>query len=126
MMSLKNDLPKNLYNTFEVNNLLPIIGAITNEYNLISIDLYDIESFDKKKYIGRIDYTNKDSILTFPNEANSLLMCFDINQKITLGEIAKELDKLYKIFNINEVVYGTNLDDTLEDGLIRITCLMFE
>ena len=116
----------NLYNTFEVNNLLPIIEAITNEYNLISIDLYDIESFDKKKYVGRIDYTNKESIPPFPKNVKSLLICFNININITLGEIANELDKINKKFNTNESVYGTNLDNKLADGLIKITCLMFE
>lgn len=125
-MSLKEELSQKLYNTFEKNNLLPLVEAITNENNFISVDVYDIEVFENYRYMERLNFNNKDEIPYMKGKADKLLICFDIPTTTTLGEIANFVDYISKRFDIKEIVFGTNIDSSLAKGEIVANCLIFK
>ena len=125
-MNLKEELSQKLYNTFEKNNLLPLVEAITNENNFISVDVYDIEVFENYRYMERLNFNNKDEIPYMKGKADKLLICFDIPTTTTLGEIATFVEYISKRFDINEIVFGTNIDSSLAKGEIVANCLIFK
>ena len=124
---LETVLPVKLYNEFKNNNLLPIIEAITNDKkNLISVDIYDIETYEDKDFIGRLDYSSNESVPTTDLKPESLIICFNIPSSATLVDIMREDDKISKAFGNIDRVYGTYINDSLEKGNIIINCLMFK
>lgn len=125
-MSLKEELSQKLYNTFERNNLLPYVEEITNDKNLISVDIYDIEPFESYMYIGKVEYNNKDDIPYLKGKADKLLICLDISATTTLAEIAAFIDYISLRFDTKEMVFGTRLDTSLEKGTINANILMFK
>ncbi len=125
-MSLKEELSQKLYNAFEKNNLLPLVEAITNENNFISVDVCDIEVFENYRYMERLNFNNKDEMPYMKGKADKLFICFDIPTTITLGEIANFLEYISKKFDIKELVYGTNMDSSLAKGEIVANCLIFK
>lgn len=124
---LETVLPIKLYNEFKKNNLLPIIEAITNDKNnLISVDIYDIETYKDKDFIGRLDYSSNESVPITDLKPESLIICFNIPSSTTLSDIVREDDRIIKAFGNIDRVYGTKIDDSLDKGNIVINCLMFK
>lgn len=125
-MDLKLELPQKLYDDLKRNKSLKLVEAITNsEHNLISVDICDIEKFKDKDIIERIDYKSTEPVPSFDIYPQSMIVCFNITKDTTLAEVFAEVDKITDTFITKDIVFGTNVDDSIKDKTIGINCLLF-